>query len=141
MSGWLFYSILSAVFAAMVAILAKIGIKNIDSNLATAIRTTVILVFTWGLVAITGTLPGIQKIDKWSFLFLVLSGLATGLSWIFYFKALQLTAASKVVPIDKLSLVFTIILSIVILREKVNLQMWVGVILMTLGSILIAAAK
>lgn len=132
---------LSAVFAAATSILAKIGIKNVDSNLATAIRTTVILFFTWGIAYFQGSISKLGQIDSKAYLFLVLSGLATGLSWLFYFYALKVGEASKVVPIDKLSLVLTIILAGLILHEKINLQVILGSILMTVGAIIIAFAK
>lgn len=119
---WLFYAILSAIFAAATAILAKIGIKNINSDLATAIRTVVILLFAWGIVIFKGLGKQIYSISKYSLLFLILSGVATGLSWLFYFKALQMGQASKVAPIDKLSLVFTIVLAAIILKEKISLM-------------------
>lgn len=136
--SWLVFALLSALFAALTSILAKIGIKDVDSNLATAIRTVVILIFAWGLVLFQGTSSQITHISRISLLFLVLSGLATGLSWLFYFRALQIGEASKVVPIDKLSLVLTIILAAVILREKLSLTTMLGSLLMTAGAVLIA---
>lgn len=139
--SWVFFGLLSAVFAALTAILAKIGVAKIDSNLATAIRTSVILVFAWGIVLAQKTTTQVKNIDQKSLIFLVLSGLATGLSWLFYFRALQLGEASKVVPIDKLSLVFTIILAGIILGEKVTWQVLLGMILMTAGTLIITAAK
>lgn len=139
--SWLIFAFLSSIFAALTSILAKIGIKDINSNLATAIRTIVILLFAWGIVFAQGTYKQLNQIPKFTLLFLILSGLATGLSWIFYFKALQIGQASKVVPIDKLSLVFTIILATIILKEKLTLQVGIGAILMTIGSIIIAFAK
>jgi transporter family protein len=138
---WFFYAILSAVFAAATAILAKIGIKDINSNLATAIRTIVILLFAWSIVLAQGTYKELGAISRFSLLFLILSGVATGLSWLFYFRALQLGNASQVAPIDKLSLVFTIILATLFLKEKASLQVILGAVLMTLGSIFIALAK
>jgi len=136
---WLFYAILSSIFAAATSILAKIGIKNVNSDLATAIRTVVILLFAWGIVLFKGLGKEIHAISKFSFLFLVLSGVATGLSWLlFYFKALQVGNASKVAPIDKLSLVITIILAAIILKEKVNLWIIMGSVLMSIGAIVIA---
>lgn len=138
---WWLAALLSAVFAALTAILAKIGIKDVDSNLATAIRTSVILVFTWGIVAAQGTIGGLSQISKHSYLFLILSGFATGFSWLFYFRALQIGEASKVVPIDKLSLVLTIIFAGIILREKISLSVVFGSLLMTAGAIIIAFAK
>lgn len=138
---WLFFALLSAFFAAITAILAKIGIKDIDSNLATAIRTVIILIFAWGIVFYQGTFKQINSISQFSLIFLILSGIATGLSWLFYFKALQMGTASQVAPIDKLSLVITIILAIVILREKVNLSIIVGAILMAVGAIIVGLGK
>jgi len=139
--NWFTYALLSAVFAALTSIFAKIGIKDVSSNLATAIRTIVILLIAWGIVIATGEHKGVTNLSKNTLVFLVLSGIATGLSWIFYFKALQLGNASKVVPIDKLSLVLTIILAVVILREKLNLMTVIGAILITGGTVLIALAK
>ncbi len=138
---WMVFAFLSAIFAALTAILAKIGVKDINSNLATAIRTTVILVFSWGIVFSQGLHKSIPTISKNTYTFLILSGIATGLSWLFYFRALQLGDASKVAPIDKLSLVLTIILAFFILKEKVTLQVVFGGILMTIGTIIIALAK
>lgn len=137
----MFFAFLSAVFAAATSILAKIGIKNVDSNLATAIRTTVILVFTWGIAFSQKSVSQIPNLSKTSITFLVLSGLATGFSWLFYFRALQLGPASKVVPIDKLSLVITMVLAAVFLKENVNLQVIIGAVLMTIGTLIIALAK
>lgn len=139
--NWIIFALLSAFFAALTAILAKIGIKNIDSNLATAIRTVVILIFAWGIVIYQGTFHQIQKISQYSLIFLVLSGVTTGLSWLFYFRALQLGNASQVAPIDKLSLALTVILAVSFLQEKLNLSSFVGVILMIVGTILIAFGK
>jgi transporter family protein len=138
---WFIFALLSAVFAAATSILAKIGIKNIDSNVATAIRTTVILFFAWGIVLFQKTGSTIGAISRYSMIFLVLSGLATGLSWLFYFRALQIGQASKVVPIDKLSLVITIIMAALFLKEKVTLSVVIGTLLMTGGAIVIALAK
>jgi bacterial/archaeal transporter family protein len=134
---WLIYAFFSAVFGALTAILAKIGIKNVDSNLATAIRTIVILFFAWGIVIYQGTAKQLSSISRFSLVFLILSGIATGLSWLFYFKALQLGKASQVSPIDKLSLVLTIMLAAFILKEKVSLSIAIGAILMSLGAIII----
>lgn len=138
---WLGYAFLSAVFAALTAILAKIGIKDVDSNLATAVRTMVIVAFAWGIVWWQGTAKQLASISSYSFLFLILSGVATGLSWLFYFRALQLGTASQVAPIDKLSLVITIILAVLILRERVTVSILLGAILMSAGAILIALGK
>jgi transporter family protein len=138
---WALYAFLSALFAAATAILAKIGVTGVNSNLATAIRTIVILLFAWGIVFFQGTHKELSGISRYSLLFLVLSGIATGLSWLFYFRALQLGDASKVTPIDKLSLVLTIILAGLILREKVTLPILLGAALMTGGAIIIAFAR
>lgn len=135
--SWVVYALLSALFAALTAILAKIGIKDVDSNLATAVRTVVIFLFTWGIVLVQGTHKDIGMLSKTAVVFLVLSGLATGLSWLFYFRALQLGEAAKVVPIDKLSLVFTVLLAAVILKESLTLKVVLGVLLMVAGSIVI----
>ena len=134
--NWITYALLSAVFAAATAILAKIGIKGVDSNLATAIRTVVILLFAWGIVFVQGSAKQIRSLSQISIFFLVLSGIATGLSWLFYFRALQLGPASRVAPIDKLSLVFTIILAAIFLREKLTLPIVLGTALMSIGAIL-----
>lgn len=107
---WFIFAILSAVFAALTSILAKVGINNVNSNLATAIRTMVVVLMSWGMVFITNTQSGITEIDRKSWLFLILSGLATGASWLFYYKALQSGDVTKVVPIDKLSVIFTLVL-------------------------------
>jgi bacterial/archaeal transporter family protein len=135
--NWLVFSLLSALFAAITAILAKIGIKDVNSNLATAIRTIVILIFAWGIVFFQGTYKQVGSISKFSMGFLILSGITTGLSWLFYFRALQLGDVSKVSPIDKLSLVLTIILGAIILKEKVNLMIVLGALIMSIGAILI----
>lgn len=138
---WLLFAFLSAIFAALTSILAKIGIKDVNSNLATAIRTTVILIFAWGIVFAQGLGSKIGQLTKHTLIFLVLSGIATGLSWLFYFRALQLGEASKVVPIDKLSLVLTIVLAGFILHEKITLPIIIGSILMTSGALVIALVK
>jgi transporter family protein len=138
---WYLAAFLSAIFAALTAIFAKIGIKDIDSNLATAIRTSFILFITWGIVIFQGTSNSITKIPKNSWGFLFLSAAATGASWLFYFYALKIGEVSKVVPIDKLSLVLTIIFAAIILKEKFTLQIAVGALLMTIGAIIIAYTK
>jgi len=138
---WFVFASLSAIFAALTSILAKIGIAGINSNLATAIRTVVILIFAWGIVILTGTLKGISTISTRAWIFLILSGVATGLSWLFYFRALQLGDASKVAPIDKMSLILTILFAALILKEKITLQILIGATMMTFGTILIALAK
>jgi transporter family protein len=139
--SWLAYALLSAVFAAFTTVLAKIGVKNIDSNLATAIRTVVILVFAWGIVFWQGAINKNPALSKFSLVFLVLSGITTGLSWLFYFKALQLGNASQVAPIDKLSLIITIVLAAIILKEKVTLSILLGGVLMAIGAILVGFGK
>ncbi len=139
--SWYLAAFLSAIFAALTAILAKIGIKNVDSNLATAIRTTVIIVFAWTIVFFQGTQNSLHQINKTSWLFLILSGLTTGLSWLFYFYALKVGDANKVVPIDKLSLILTIIFAAIILKEKITLFGWMGALLMTVGGLIIAFSK
>ncbi len=127
---------LSAFFAALTAIFAKIGVKDIDSDLATAIRTLVILFITWGIVLVGNHESGIKNINGHTWLFLILSGAATGLSWLFYFKALQTGDVSRVAPIDKLSVVITICLSFLLLKEPVNARTVVGALLITGGSII-----
>ncbi len=131
---WVIYALLSAFFAAATSILAKMGIEGVNSNLATAIRTVVVLVMAWGLVFITGTQAGITEITGKSWMFLILSGLATGLSWLFYYKALQMGEASKVVPIDKFSVVITMVLAFVVLHEAVTVNTIIGGILITFGT-------
>ena len=131
---WALFALLSAVFAALTSILAKIGIEGIDSNLATAIRTVVVLLMAWGIVFITGAQAGIPNISVRGWVFLGLSGLATGLSWLFYYKALQLGEASQVVPIDKLSVVISIVLAFLILHEKLTAATVIGGLLITAGT-------
>jgi bacterial/archaeal transporter family protein len=135
--SWFVFALLSAFFAALTAILAKIGVKDVSSNLATGVRTVVILLFAWGIVFFTGEHKQLASVSKFSLLFLILSGLATGLSWLFYFRALQLGEASKVSPIDKLSLVLTVVFAAFLLGEKLTLAKVAGVILMVGGAILI----
>ena len=139
--NWAFYAFLSALFAAATAILAKIGVKNIDSNLATAIRTVVIIIFAFAIVWYQGTIKQLPSISRYTLVFLILSGIATGLSWLFYFKALQLGQASQVAPIDKLSLVFTILLAALFLGEKLTLPILAGGTLMTVGALFITFWK
>lgn len=134
---WKLYALLSALFAALTAIFAKIGVKDIDSNLATAIRTTVVLLLTWGIVMFSETSTQLKSIGKTTWIFLVLSGLATGLSWLFYFKALQTGEVSKVMPVDKLSVVITILLAFLVLKEPLTPKVIVGGLLITLGSIVL----
>jgi len=133
---WMILAVLSAVFAALTSILAKIGIEGVDSNLATAIRTCVVVLMAWVMVFLTDAQVGIGGISRRSWIFLILSGLATGASWICYYKALQLGEASKVVPIDKMSVVITLILAVVFLHEKVNAKSIVGCVLITAGTLL-----
>lgn len=132
---WKYYALLSAFFAALTAIFAKIGVKDINSDLATAIRTLVILFITWGIVLAGNHLSEIKSISWHTGLFLILSGAATGLSWLFYFKALQAGDVSRVAPIDKLSVVITICLSFLLLKEPVNARVVFGALLITCGSI------
>lgn len=133
---WLVLAILSSVFAALTSILAKIGIDGVNSNLATAIRTAVVLVMAWGMVFLTNAQSGIGDIGKKSWLFLILSGLATGASWLCYYKALQMGDTSKVVPIDKLSVVITLVLAFVFLHEQVTPKSVIGCILIGAGTLL-----
>ena len=139
--NWTGWALLSAFFAGLTAIFAKIGVANINSNLATAIRTTVILFFTWVIVFFTTRMNSIPAISRRTWCFLILSGITTGLSWLCYFRALQMGEASRVAPIDKLSVVFAIVLAILILREKLTWQIGVGGLLMAGGAILIAWGK
>ena len=132
---WKYYAVLSAVFAALTAILAKKGVSGIDSNLATAIRTTVILVIVWGIVLVSGAVSKVREISGYCVTFLILSGIATGFSWLFYFKALQGGPASMVAPIDKLSVAITIVLGIVILGEQPSWKVILGGSLIAAGSL------
>lgn len=132
---WFVFAILSAVFAALTSILAKVGIEGVNSNLATAIRTVVVLAMAWGMVFLTNAQSGISSITKKSWLFLILSGLATGASWLCYYKALQIGDASKVVPIDKLSVVITLVLAFVFLHEDFTAKSLVGAVLITAGTL------
>ncbi len=131
---WIIYALLSALFAALTSILAKMGIESVNSNLATAIRTAVVLVMAWGIVFITGKQHDITNITQKSWLFLVLSGIATGLSWLCYYKALQIGEVSKVVPIDKFSVVISMVLAFFILGEAVNTKTIIGGLLITAGT-------
>lgn len=133
---WLLFALGSAVFAALTSILAKVGIDGVNSNLATAIRTMVVLVMAWGMVFLTDSQGGIGEISKKSWLFLILSGLATGASWLCYYRALQIGEASKVVPVDKLSVVITLVLAFVFLHEKFTTKSLVGCLLITAGTLL-----
>lgn len=133
---WLVFAILSSVFAALTSILAKVGIEDVNSNLATAIRTAVVLVMSWGMVFFTNAQKGIGQISRKSWIFLILSGIATGASWLFYYKALQMGEASKVVPIDKLSVVITLVLAFIFLHEQFTAKSIVGSVLIGAGTLL-----
>lgn len=132
---WKYYALLSALFAALTAIFAKIGVKDINSNLATAIRTSIILLLTWGIVLFCGRMSEIKNVSRHTWCFLILSGLATGMSWLFYFKAMQTGDASRVAPIDKLSVVITILLAFFLLKEPVSMKVIIGALLITAGSL------
>ena len=132
---WFTFAILSAVFASLTSILAKIGIDGVNSNLATAIRTVVVVIMAWGMVFLTNTQGGITDISKKSWIFLILSGLATGASWLCYYRALQMGEASKVVPIDKLSVVITLVLAFLFLHEKFTAKSVIGCILIGIGTL------
>ncbi len=132
---WFIFALLSAIFAALTSILAKIGIDGVNSNLATAIRTVVVVVMAWGMVFLTNAQRGITEISRKSWIFLILSGLATGASWLCYYKALQVGDASKVVPIDKLSVVLTLILAFVFLHEDFTMKSLIGCILIGIGTL------
>ena len=133
---WMILALLSAVFAALTSILAKVGIENVDSTLATAIRTVVVVLMAWGMVFLTNTQNGVLEISRKSWLFLILSGLATGASWLCYYKALQIGEVSKVVPIDKLSVVISLVLAFVFLHEKVTAKSLIGCVLIGAGTLL-----
>ncbi|QIL78110.1 EamA family transporter [Hymenobacter sp. HDW8] len=134
---WWMFALLSALFAALTAVLAKVGIKGVDSNLATAVRTVVVLVLAWGIVVARGSLGELHSLTRTNWLFLGLSGVATGLSWIFYFRALQLGKVSQVAPVDKLSVALAIVLSIVFLGEKLTWQTGVGAALIITGTLVL----
>ena len=133
---WFVFALLSAVFAALTSILAKVGIEGVNSNLATAIRTVVVVIMAWGMVFLTHAQTGLPEISKKSWLFLILSGLATGASWLCYYRALQVGDASKVVPIDKLSVVITIILAFVFLHEEFTAKSLIGCLLIGAGTLI-----
>lgn len=133
---WLFFAILSSVFAALTSILAKIGIAGVNSDLATAIRTVVVVIMSWGMVFLTGVQSGITDISRKSWIFLILSGLATGASWLCYYKALQMGEASKVAPIDKLSVVITLVLAFIFLHEQFTFKSLIGCILIGAGTLI-----
>ncbi len=132
---WFIFALLSAIFAALTSILAKIGIHGVNSNLATAIRTVVVVIMAWGMVFLTNTQNGITQIGRRSWLFLILSGLATGASWLCYYRALQLGEASKVVPIDKLSVIITLVLAFIFLHETFTIKSIIGCILIGAGTL------
>ncbi|MGM9644828.1 MAG: EamA family transporter [Eubacteriales bacterium] len=133
---WILFAILSAVFAALTSILAKVGIDGVNSNLATAIRTVVVVVMAWAMVFLTHAQSGLAEISKKSWIFLILSGLSTGASWLCYYRALQLGEASKVVPIDKMSVVITLVLAFIFLHEQFTVKSLIGCILITLGTLI-----
>ena len=133
---WIIFALLSAVFAALTSILAKIGIDGVNSNLATAIRTVVVVVMAWVMVFLTNTQNGITDISRKSWIFLILSGLATGASWLCYYKALQMGDASKVVPIDKLSVVITLVLAVIFLHEEFTAKTLIGCVMIAAGTII-----
>lgn len=132
---WWLFALLSAIFAALTSILAKIGIEGVNSNLATAVRTVVVVAMAWMMVFITNTQNGITEISRKSWIFLILSGLATGASWMCYYKALQMGDASKVVPIDKLSVVITLVLAFIFLHEEFTVKAAIGSVLITIGTL------
>ena len=134
---WMIYGLLSAVFAALTSILAKIGMDNVNSNLATAIRTMVVLVMAWIVVGVTKTAGGITQLTRTNWIFLILSGFATGASWLFYYKAIQIGEVSKVVPLDKLSIVFVFIFSVTVLKEPLSIKTLIGTGLITLGTLVL----
>ena len=135
---WFLFALLSAVFAAFTSILAKIGMDGIGSNLATAIRTIVVVIMAWGMVFLTNGQKGISEISRKNWIFLILSGLATGASWLCYYKALQIGEASKVVPIDKLSIVITLILAFLLLHEPLTIKALIGCILIVIGTLILS---
>jgi transporter family protein len=136
--NWIAWALLSALFAGLTAVLAKIGVKEVDSNLATAVRTVVVLLFTWGIALTTSPMTSLWTLSRRTWIFLTLSGLATGLSWLCYFRALQLGPASRVAPVDKLSVVFAILLAALVLQEKLTWQHWLGGSLILLGAVILA---
>ncbi len=133
---WLIFAILSSIFAALTSILAKVGIEGVNSSLATALRTCIVLVMSWGMVFLTNEQSGIGEISRRSWIFLILSGLATGASWLCYYKALQMGEASRVVPVDKLSVVITLVLAFVFLHETVTMRSVIGCIFIAVGTLL-----
>ena len=133
---WFVFALLSAIFASFTSILAKVGIDGVNSNLATAIRTVVVVIMAWGMVFLTNTQSGLSEISRKSWIFLILSGLATGASWLCYYKALQMGDTSKVVPVDKLSVVITLILAFVFLHEKFTMKSLIGCVLIGIGTLI-----
>ena len=133
---WFVFALLSAIFASFTSILAKVGIDGVNSNLATAIRTVVVVIMAWGMVFLTNTQSGLSEISRKSWIFLILSGLATGASWLCYYTALQMGDASKVVPVDKLSVVITLILAFVFLHEKFTMKSLIGCVLIGIGTLI-----
>ena len=131
---WFLFALLSSVFAALTSILAKVGIEGVNSNLATAVRTVVVVIMAWVVVFMTNTQNGLPDIGRKSWIFLILSGLATGASWICYYKALQMGEASKVVPVDKFSIVLTVILAFLFLHEQITIEKLIGILLITAGT-------
>lgn len=138
MSNWFLFALLSALFASLTAIFAKIGVKGVDSDLATAIRTVIILLLAWGIVLFRNKATGLPQLSRTNWIFLVLSGVATGLSWIFYFRALQVGKVSQVAPVDKLSLALTLILSVTILGETISWKTGIGAAFIIAGTFIIA---
>lgn len=133
---WFVFALLSAIFASFTSILAKVGVDGVNSNLATAIRTVVVVIMAWGMVFLTNTQSGLSEISRKSWIFLILSGLATGASWLCYYKALQMGDASKVVPVDKLSVVITLVLAFVFLHEKFTMKSLIGCVLIGIGTLI-----
>ena len=138
--NWIYWALLSAFFAGLTAVLAKIGVTGVDSNLATAVRTTVVLFFTWSMAfsAKASVMAALSRLSHRTWIFLVLSGIATGLSWLCYFRALQLGEASRVAPVDKLSVVFAIVFAAILLHEKLSWQQWVGGSFVVTGGVILA---
>lgn len=136
--NWFHWALLSALFAGATAVLAKIGVAGVDSNLATAIRTTVVLIFSWGIALFTAKPAAMFELSRRTWLFLILSGLATGLSWLCYFRALQMGEAARVAPIDKLSVVFVMLFAVLFLHETLTLQQWLGGLLIVAGALVLA---
>jgi transporter family protein len=136
--NWFYWAVLSALFAGATAILAKVGVKDVNSNLATAIRTTVVLIFSWSMALVTSKPSALLELNRRTWIFLGLSGLATGLSWLCYFRALQLGEASRVAPVDKLSVLFVIVFAVLFLREPLTWQLCVGGALILIGALVLA---